>query len=152
MNFVAVTQLVLGLLSLPLVTGLGAWVVTRFSKERRLQLEVERRGQIYSNLPEGPAREEFAERLNDSLRALNARLDPLFRKERRRKRTVVGWVAVFTAASIAIGSAASLPVESFGNVAGLVLGAFMVGAFLFIERDTKRQRLALQRARSLEAD
>jgi hypothetical protein len=152
MNFVVVTQLVLGLLSLPLVTALGAWIVTRFSKERRLQLEVERRGHIYSNLPDGPAKEEFAERLNDSLRALNARLDPLFKKERRRKRTVVFWAGIFAAALTAVGSAASLPAESVGNVAGLVLGAFMVGAFFFIERDTKRQRLALRRARSLEAD
>jgi hypothetical protein len=146
MNFLVASQLAVGLLGLPLVTAFGAWALNRFSKERRLLLEVERRSQIYPNLPEGPAKVEYADRLNDSVRALNARLDPVFKKERRRKRTVIVWIGVGSIATTTVGIVLSLPAEPYGTGAGLALGAVMIGAFLFIERDTKKQRLALRQA------
>lgn len=144
--FIPIAQLTLGVLSLPLLTALGGWVWRRVSKEARLHAELERLARVYPTLPEGKAKALYAERVNDAVHALNIRLDPLFKRERRRKRKAVVAVLALTL----VGSFFVAPGVDGGSnqpfewVLGVVLGGVVVVIFWLIERDTKRQRAALQ--------
>ena len=145
-QLVSIVQLVIAVLSIPVATGVVGWFLSRFSKERRLLLQLERLTQIFPSLPEGPAKIEYSARIVDALTALNVRLDPLFKLERRRKRVVFTWSIAVVASIAGIANAAHVPDGQYQTVLGLVFGGLTVAAFLLIERDTKRQRTALARS------
>lgn len=145
-----ILQMAIAALSVPAVAAAITWLARRFSKESRLTVRLERLAAIYPNLPEGAMRDEFAKRVSDVGAELNARLDPLFKQERKRKRKVVVWVLVASAflslvfpGHVALGPGGS-------NVASIALGGVAVAAFLFIERDTRRQRGAIKAEQSGE--
>lgn len=142
-QIVPMLQLVLAVLSLPIATGLLGWLCSRFSKERRLLLLVERLSRILPSLPEGSPKVEYSERVNDALRALNVRLDPLFKIERRRKRIVFVWLVGIVGLAAGFANAAHIPNGNYQTVLGISFGGLAVLAFVLIERDTKRQRRAL---------
>lgn len=142
-QIVSIVQLVIAVLSIPVATGVVGWFLTRFSKERRLLLQLERLTQILPSLPEGPAKVEYSARVTDALTALNVRLDPLFKIERRRKRVVFSWSIAIVALIAGIANAAHVPDGQYQPVVALILGGLTVIAFLLIERDTKRQRKVL---------
>ncbi|WP_100813227.1 hypothetical protein [Microbacterium lacus] len=137
-------QMTIAILSVPAVAAAITWLARRFSKESRLLLRLERLAAIYPNLPAGSMQDEFAKRVTDAGSELNARLDPLFKQERRRKRTVIVSLVVGSAFVILLwpGHAALEPGGS--NLSSLALGVIAVAAFLFIERDTRRQRAAIK--------
>lgn len=140
----------IAVLSVPTVAAAVAWLARRFSKESRLTIRLERLAAIYPNLPEGAMRDEFAKRVADAGAELNARLDPLFKQERRRKRKVVVWVVLFSAfLSLVFPGHAALG-QGGSNIASIALGGVAVAAFLFIERDTRRQRAAIKAGQSGE--
>lgn len=147
-QIVPIVQLVIAILSIPVATGAVGWLLSRFSKERRLLLQLERLTQILPSLPEGPSKVEYSTRVTEALTALNVRLDPLFKLERRRKRVVFTWSIAVVAFFAGIANAAHVPVGQYQTVLGLVFGGLTVAAFLLIERDTKRQRTALARSNS----
>src|SRR6476659_2075440 len=97
MTWPEVVQMSVAVLSLPIIAAAVAWLGRRSSKESRLLIRVERLAAIFPNLPEGEARDEFAKRVSEAGAELNARLDPLFKQERRRKRKVVVGLLVATA-------------------------------------------------------
>ena len=134
-------QMLVAVLSVPVVAAGISWLARRFSKEARLTIRLERLAAVYPNLPDGPMREEFGRRVAEAGAELNARLDPLFKRERRRKRKVVAWLLVATAVLALL--APGLAGEHSSSVVGVVLGIVGVGGFLLIERDTKRQRAAI---------
>jgi hypothetical protein len=100
---------------------------------------------LYPNLPAGVTRDEYADRINDALLELNARLDPLFVRERKRKR-IAYWVVVVTAIGFALTFPALFSGESgwpsawSGTVLGVFAGILLLVAHALIERDTARQR------------
>lgn len=145
-----VLQMTIAVLSVPAVAAAITWLARRFSKESRLLLRLERLAAIYPDLPDGSMRDEFAKRVIDAGAELNARLDPLFKKERRRKRKVIVWLVVVSAFLVLVfpGHAALGPGGS--NVVSLALGAMAVAAFLLIERDTRRERAAINAERTSE--
>ncbi|MBD8024876.1 hypothetical protein [Microbacterium gallinarum] len=137
-------QLLVTVLSVPAIAAGISWLARRFSKEARLIIKLERLAAIYPNLPDGPIREEFGRRVSEAGSELNARLDPLFKRERRRKWKVIAWVL---AASVVLAFLVpGVRGEGVGNVVGVALGLAAVGGFLLIERDTKRQRAAIAAA------
>jgi hypothetical protein len=140
---VELLQITVAILSVPAVAASLTWLARRFSKESRLILRLERLAVIYPNLPDGAMREEFAKRVTDAGMELNTRLDPLFKRERKRKRQVVMWLMAGSTflALVFPGHAALGPAGS--NVVSVALGGIAVAAFLFIERDTRRQRAAI---------
>ena len=141
---VATVQVLVGVLSVPTIAALIAWIAKRFTKESRLLVRVERLAAIYPNLPESIERDELATRLREITRELNNRLDPLFKRERRLKRKVVIWVtSVLVLATLIFFPASSS--SRFSATAGLIGGGIAVLAFLLIERDTRRQRNQLSR-------
>lgn len=71
-------EMMIAVLSVPAVAAAIAWLARRFSKESRLLIRLERLAAIYPNLPDGPIRVEFPNRVADTGAELNARLDPLF--------------------------------------------------------------------------
>jgi len=144
-QIVSIVQLALAVLSLPVATGLLGWVMSRFSKERRLLLQVERLARILPSLPEGHAKVEFSDRVSEALAALNVRLDPLFKLERRRKRIAFSWSVAIVSVIAAVANAAHMPEVQYQTAVAVVLGGLTVLAFLLIETDTKRQRKALSR-------
>lgn len=119
----------------------GLLLARRFSKEARLTIRLERLAGIYPNLPDGSMREEFGRRVSEAGSELNARLDPPFKRERRRKRKVVAWV--LSASVVLAFFVPEVRGEDIGNVVGVMLGLAAVGGFLLIKRDTKRQRAAI---------
>jgi len=145
-DFMPLAQLVLGALSLPLVATLGGWLISRLSAERRLLAQVERLAHIYPSIPESLAKAEYAERVTAAVVALNTRLDPLFKVERKRKRLVVLWVLSAIVILVTIATTTHSPTEPLTSLAGLILGAVVVFAFWLIERDTRRQRAVLRSA------
>src|SRR6185437_14532782 len=142
-QIVPLLQLILAVLSLPVATGLLGWLCSRFSKEHRLLLLVERLSLILPSLPEGSAKSEYAERVSDALRALNVRLDPLFKIERRRKRIVVVWLVVVLGLTAAFANVAHVASGNLQTIVSIIFGGLGVLAFTLIERDTKKQRKAL---------
>lgn len=140
----------IAVLSVPAVAAATAWLARRFSKESRLLIRLERLAAIYPNLPDGPMRAEFANRVADTGAELNARLDPFFKTERRRKRKVIAWVVVASAFLILVFPGHAALGEGGSNVVSLALGGVVVAAFLFIERDTRRQRAAIVAEQSAE--
>jgi len=146
-ELVAAVQLIVGVLSVPTIAALIAWIAKLFTKESRLLVRVERLAAIYPNLPEGSERAELATRLAEITRELNRRLDPLFKRERRLKRKVVLWVTSLLLLVTLIFFPASSS-SGFSSTAGLIGGGVGVLAFLLIERDTRRQRTLLDRQSS----
>jgi uncharacterized membrane protein len=147
-QIVSIVQLAIAVLSIPVATGVVGWFLSRFSKERRLLLQLERLTKILPSLPEGSAKVEYGARVTDVLTALNVRLDPLFKLERRRKRVAFTWSIAIVAFIAAIANAAHVPDGQYQTVLALVLGGLTVVAFLLIERDTKRQRKALAQSKA----
>ncbi len=136
-------QQTVAFLSVPLVGALLVWLAQRFTRERRLTLRLERLASIYSGLPEGETRREFGNRVNDVAAQLNCCLDPLFKRERRRKRMAAGMVFGVVLFMVYV-----YPGLEWASTGGrdwmpVVLAFVLVGAFLLIERDTRRQRVAL---------
>ncbi|MDT0180206.1 hypothetical protein Q9S36_08285 [Microbacterium sp. ARD31] len=147
---VEVLQTTIAVLFVPAVASATTWLARRFCKEPRLLLRLERLAAIYTDLPHGSMRDEFARRVTDAGAELNARLDPLSRKERRRKRKVIAWLVVGSAFLVLVfpGHAALGPAGS--NIVSLALGANAVAAFLLIERDTRRERAAIDAEQTSE--
>jgi hypothetical protein len=149
-DFTAVLQTLLTILSIPVVAAALSWASRRLTKEGRLGARVERLSVVYPNLPEGDAKNEYAERINEALSELNARLDPVFKLERKRKRTVGFWVYGIALLLTFIFIPGFRNPEQANAVAGwtsVVGGLVLAGAFWLIEKDTKRQRAALQRSK-----
>lgn len=141
-NLGAPLQILLAVLSVPVLTAAFTWLARRFTKESRLTIRVERLAAIYSNLPDGSPRGEFAKRLNEATAELNARIDPLFKRERRRKWKVGVWIiGVGTFLTVLPGRA--IFGEGVTSWAGVLIGIVCVIAFLLIERDTHKQRAAI---------
>jgi hypothetical protein len=139
-TLVAVGELAIGFLSLPILTTGSTWIVHRLSREHRLISKVERLARVYAGLPESDAKADFGNRLTSELHALNHELDPLLRLERRRKRTVViGAVAFMTIAS-GVATAGHVPPQPFALIVGLSIGACMEVAFWAIGRSTVQRR------------
>lgn len=144
-NLIAPFQILLAVLSVPVITAAFTWLARRFTKESRLTIRVERLAVIYASLPDGPPREEFAKRVNEATAELNARIDPLFKRERRRKRTVGIWIAgVGTLLTVLPGRA--ILGEGVTSWGGVLVGTLCVIAFLLIEGDTRKQRDAIAAA------
>lgn len=148
---VELLQLTIAGLSVPAVAAAITWPARRFSKESRLLLRLERLAAIYPNLPHGVMRDEFAKSVSEAGAELNARLDPLFKRERRRKKNVIAWLVVASAFLVVVlpGHAVLGPVGA--NLVSLALGGIAVVAFLFIERDTHRQRAAIEAAQAVNS-
>lgn len=141
-NVAAPLQIILAVLSVPILTAAISWLARRFTKESRLTIRVERLAGIYTDLPEGPAREEFAKRVGELTAELNARIDPLFTLERRRKWRVASWIFGVGAVLTALPGRALFG-EGVSSWAGILIGVLCVIAFLVIERDTRKQRAAI---------
>lgn len=144
MTWSEVVQMSLAVLSLPTIAAAVAWLGRRSGKESRLLIRVERLAAIFPNLPEGEARDEFAKRVSEAGAELNARLDPLFKQERRRKRKVIVGLLVATAFIVLVFPGRELINSGWSTAASVALGGIAVGAFLLIERDTYRQRQAIK--------
>lgn len=139
-----VLQTSLAVLSLPTVAAAVAWLGRRFSKESRLLIRLERLAGIFPNLPEGETRDEFAKRVAEAGAELNARLDPIFKRERRRKRKVIVGLLVATAFIVLVFPGQELINSGWSTAASVAIGGVAVGAFFLIERDTHRQRQAIK--------
>lgn len=138
-----ILQMTIAILSLPTIAAGATWLAHRFSKESRLLLRVERLAAIYPNLPQGATRDEFAMRVSEAGAELNARLDPPFKRERRRKQKVVVWIVAASAFATLVFPGHTALGDGGSNVVSLVLGGIAVVAFLFIEHDTRRQRASI---------
>lgn len=145
-----ILQTSLAVLSLPTVAAAIAWLGRRFSKESRLLIRLERLAAIFPNLPEGNTRDEFAKRVSEAGAELNARLDPIFRQERRRKRKVIVGVVVTTAFTVLVFPGQGLISSGWNTAASVAIGGVAVGAFFLIERDTHRQRQAIKAEQNRE--
>ena len=135
-------QIILNVLSVPLLTAAISWLARRFTKESRLTIRVERLAGIYTDLPEGPAREEFAKRVGELTAELSARIDPLFELELRRKWKVACWT-FGVGAVLTVFPGRALFGAGVSSWVGILLGAVCVIAFLAIERDMRKQRAAI---------
>lgn len=136
-------QMTLAVLSVPAVAAAITWLARRFSKEARLTIRLERLAAIFPNLPEGTMRDEFGKRVAEAGAELNARLDPLFKNERRRKRRVIVGLVLASAFVILVFPGYAVLGTAGSNTVGVGLGLVAVAGFLFIERDTRRQRSAI---------
>jgi Flp pilus assembly protein TadB len=136
-------QMMIALLSVPVVAAALGWLARRFSKEARLTIRLERLATIFPNLPEGAMQDEFGKRVAEAGAELNARLDPLFKRERRRKRKVFAWLAMASAFLALVFPGHAALGDTGSTTISVILGAAGVAAFLFIERDTRRQRAAI---------
>ena len=135
-------QILLAVLSVPVLTAAISWLARRFTKESRLTMRVERLAAIYTHLPDGSPRVEFAKRLNEATTELNARIDPLFKRQRRRKWKVGSWI-IGVGTILAVVPGRAIFGEGVTSWAGVLIGIVCVIAFLLIERDTKSQRRAI---------
>ncbi|MTH70223.1 hypothetical protein GJ743_17795 [Agromyces bracchium] len=129
---------------MPTLAAAAAWLGRRFSKESRLLIRVERLAAIFPNLPEGKTRDEFAKRVSEAGAELNARLDPIFRQERRRKRRVIVGVVVATGFTVLVFPGLEMINSGWSTAVSVAIGGVAVGAFFLIERDTHRQREAIK--------
>jgi hypothetical protein len=145
-----ILQTTIAVLSVPAVAAAITWLARRFSKESRLTLRLERLATIYPNLPDGTMRDEFARRVSDAGAELNARLDPLFKRERRRKRKVIAWIVTALAFLMLVFPGHAVLGSGGSNAASIILGGIAVAAFLLIERDTRRERSAIKSEHSGE--
>lgn len=136
-------QMTLAVLSVPAVAAAITWLARRFSKEARLTIRLERLASIFPHLPEGSMRDEFRKRVVEAGAELNARLDPLFKQERRRKRRVIVGLVLASAFLVFVFPGYAALGTAGSNTVSLALGAVAVAGFLFIERDTRRQRSAI---------
>lgn len=143
-------QLTVAVLSVPAVAAALSWLSRRFSKEARLMIRLERLAATFPNLPEGPMRDEFGKRVAEAGAELNARLDPLFKRERRRKRKVVVGILLAVVVLTFFVPGQATDGEGARNVISVALGLAAVAAFLLIERDTRRQRAAIAAEREPE--
>jgi hypothetical protein len=149
-NADVILQTMLAVLSVPIVGAVLAWLAQRFTREARLTLRLQRLSGIYSGLPEGAPRQEFARRVEEVAVELNKRLDPLFKRERRRKRIATGviFTTVMFLGLVFPGFAWRSGVG--GEWVHVAMGGALLGVFLLIERDTRRQRAVLARTHSPE--
>lgn len=151
-----VLKVALAFLAAPAVVGVATWLSRRITKESRLLIRLERLAAVYAQLPPGIERDAFSIHVNELTRALSTRLDPIFRRERRLKRrattavyaTAIAAVSLLSVFSLSSGTS-NLPLAS---VIGVALGAASVAATWLIERDTKRQRAALEQESAGRAD
>jgi hypothetical protein len=143
-------QMAVAILSVPAVAAAISWLARRFSKESRLIIRLERLAAILPNLPEGKMRDEFGNRVAEAGAELNARLDPLFKQERRRKRKVIAGVMAVAAFLVLIYPGQRLLESGWSNAASVALGFMAVGAFFLIERDTHKQRAAIRAEQDVE--
>lgn len=81
---------------------------------------------------------------------MSLRLDPLFKRERRRKRKVFAWLAIASSFVALVFPGHAALGDTGSTTISVILGAAGVAAFLFIERDTRHQRTAIDTEQASE--